>query len=193
MSADTWGRSSQHTHRTNTTPSITSMTSHHTQATKVSANYHQSSTTIVGEPSSPDPKTFERHWTAPSTSGGERVAFNTTRGVRTSAGAGSSQWQLAMETVIQYNFQNPDLLEEALESPGSGVVVVGKHNRVCEEGNKGLAIVGESVMKMVLKDQCYLFKVHESTLSPLLFISSITQTKKSIEKIILIYANRRHA
>ena len=57
------------------------------------------------------------------------------------------------------SLQNPDLLEEALESPGSGVNCVGKSHRHFSDGNRGLANVGEMVMKLVLTDQCYLFKV----------------------------------
>jgi hypothetical protein len=30
------------------------------------------------------------------------------------------------------------------------------------DGNRGLARVGEAIMKLVLLDQCYLFCVHES-------------------------------
>jgi len=70
-----------------------------------------------------------------------------------------------MQVILQYQFTNPDLLEEALESPGSGVSCVGDSHRHFTDGNKGLATVGEAVMKLVLKDQCYLFKIPEGKFS----------------------------
>ena len=68
------------------------------------------------------------------------------------------QWQAAIEATIGHQFNNPDLLEEALESPESGVMSVGSTHRDTEHGNKGLAHIGNAVMELVLKDQCYLLK-----------------------------------
>jgi hypothetical protein len=66
---------------------------------------------------------------------------------------------LAAATVLGYTFRDEDLLEEALESVGSGVLVVGASRRVCEAGNRELGVVGEAVMGLVLRDQCYLFRI----------------------------------
>lgn len=101
----------------------------------------------------------ERVWPSQQESGGNRTELTLARGIWSSAGSGSSQWLLAIQVVLQYEFTNPDLLEEALESPGSGVNCVGKSHRHCSDGNRGLANVGEMVMKLVLTDQCYLFKI----------------------------------
>lgn len=57
-----------------------------------------------------------------------------------------------------------DLLEEALESPGSGVTCVGKSHRHFLDGNAGLARVGEATMRLALRDQCYLFKIPKGKL-----------------------------
>jgi hypothetical protein len=67
--------------------------------------------------------------------------------------------RLAAATVLGYTFRDEDLLEEALESVGSGVLVVGASRRVCEAGNRELGVVGEAVMGLVLRDQCYLFRI----------------------------------
>jgi hypothetical protein len=100
--------------------------------------------------------TAEPMWSEQS-SGGERTMLVTNRrGIVTKTGI-EEGFDLAMGAIIQYKFKNPDLLEEALESQGSGKVVVGKSHRLCLDGNTGLGLVGEAVMKLVLKDQCYLF------------------------------------
>lgn len=51
----------------------------------------------------------------------------------------------------------PAVLEEALESIGSGVEIVGKGDyiRQTRHGNKQLSKVGESSIFLVLEDQCY--------------------------------------
>ncbi|KAH8813122.1 ribonuclease III domain-containing protein [Xylogone sp. PMI_703] len=90
---------------------------------------------------------------------GQRTGLVLPRGIYSSAGTGASQWLPAIETIIQYHFQDPDLLEEALESPGSGITCVGLSHRHLDDGNRGFSIIGEAAMKLVLKDQCYLFHV----------------------------------
>ena len=69
---------------------------------------------------------------------------------------------MRVQAILGHVFRNVDLLEEALESPGSGVTVVGKTQRHFLDGNRGLAKVGEAVMTLVLRDQCYLFYMTES-------------------------------
>ncbi|RFU28204.1 hypothetical protein B7463_g8137, partial [Scytalidium lignicola] len=90
---------------------------------------------------------------------GQRTELVLQRGIYSSAGIGASQWLQNIETIIQYHFRDPDLLEEALESPGSGITCVGSSHRHLDDGNRGFSIVGEAAMKLVLKDQCYLFQV----------------------------------
>ena len=65
----------------------------------------------------------------------------------------------AAAAILCYEFRDEDLLEEALESGGSGVRVVGRSKRVCERGNRELETVGEAVMGLVLRDQCYLLRI----------------------------------
>ena len=108
----------------------------------------------------------ERLWpTATQESGGHRTEPPLGRGVLTSAGKDESRWLEVLQIILQYQFQNPDLLEEALESPKSGVTCVGSSHRHFHDGNQGLAKVGEAVMKLVLLDQFYLFKIPESKYS----------------------------
>jgi hypothetical protein len=59
-----------------------------------------------------------------------------------------------MIPLLGYKFQDADLLEEALESIRSEVLVVGKLKRMRETGNRELGIVGEEVMRLVLRDRC---------------------------------------
>ena len=71
-----------------------------------------------------------------------------------------------IEQLIGYHFVQPwglAVLEEALESPGSGVMTVGgvQYLRRTQEGNKSFAKVGEAVMLLVLQDQCYGFSCSE--------------------------------
>jgi len=93
--------------------------------------------------------------------GGHRQEPYLARGVVSSPGPGEGQTQFhrVISTIIQHSFTNPDLLEEALESPGSGVTCVGSTHRHFSDGNRGLAVVGEAIMKTVLRDQCYILKI----------------------------------
>ncbi|KAF8848940.1 hypothetical protein BDZ45DRAFT_697976 [Acephala macrosclerotiorum] len=61
----------------------------------------------------------------------------------------------AVEATIVYHFHNRDLLIEAMESPESGIVCVGRSNRQVPNGNKPLAEVGKAVMELVMKDYFY--------------------------------------
>jgi hypothetical protein len=118
-----------------------------------------------GQPYSPSAGATiaQQAWPLHQESGGHRTEPTLSRGIWSSAGRGASQWLLAIKVILQYEFTNPDLLEEALESPGSGVNCVGKSHRHFSDGNRGLANVGEMLMKLVLTDQCYLFKIPEGT------------------------------
>jgi len=115
----------------------------------------------------------ERLWPSHQESGGHRTELTLARGIWSSAGDGASQWLLAIQVILQHEFKNPDLLEEALESPGSGVNCVGASHRHFADGNRGLANVGGMVMNLVLKDQCYLFKIPDGK-----FFQSQVKTRK---------------
>lgn len=144
---------SQHSH--NPAPSSPTLTAHSTPEAG-----------LGGQPYPPSAGTAiaERVWPSNQESGGHRTEPALARGIWSSAGSGSSQWLLAIQAILQYEFTNPDLLEEALESPGSGINCVGKSHRHFSDGNRGLANVGEMVMKLVLTDQYYLFKIPDGKL-----------------------------
>jgi hypothetical protein len=85
------------------------------------------------------------------------------RGVRSLAGQDSSKWLEHVQNIIQYRFHDPDILEEALESPGSGVTCVGNtHRNLGRGGNKRLAAVGTRAMELVLMSECYYVGTRES-------------------------------
>jgi hypothetical protein len=70
------------------------------------------------------------------------------------------RWREAVEQILGYVFNDPDLLEEALEAPGSGVMYVGggagrTPRFLDKEGNRGMAMVGEKAMELVLMEVCY--------------------------------------
>lgn len=90
---------------------------------------------------------------------GQRTELVLPRGIYSSPGIGASQWLQYIEKALDYCFQNPDLLEEALESPESGITCVGISHRHLDDGNIGFSVVGEAAMKLVLKDQCYVFQI----------------------------------
>jgi hypothetical protein len=62
------------------------------------------------------------------------------------------------------------LLEEALESYGSGVIVVGKSKRVCEGGNSELARVGESLVCCVLRADGYMYRMTDDEFGLVLLV-----------------------
>ena len=108
----------------------------------------------------------EQIWEPPQShaSGGQRTESKHQRGCVMPRAKIDDQgrWKRRVQDILSYEFQDCDLLEEALESPGSGVTVVEKTHRHFLDGNRGLAKVGEAVMTLVLRDQCYLYYVHES-------------------------------
>ena len=78
------------------------------------------------------------------------------RGVRKFAGHLSSKWLENVQQITKYKFRDPDILEEALESPGSGIRFVGNtHRDISDWGNKRLATVGTRIMESVLTTDCY--------------------------------------
>jgi len=57
------------------------------------------------------------------------------------------------QAIIQYQFNDSNLLVEALQSAGSGVTTIG--GRPLDEGHKRLALFGDSVLKTVVLQQWY--------------------------------------
>lgn len=57
------------------------------------------------------------------------------------------------EAVIDYSFQDANIVWEALQAPGSGVVRSG--TRSIRDGNKRLAIVGDAVLKLIINVENY--------------------------------------
>ena len=53
-----------------------------------------------------------------------------------------------LERRLGHIFHNPDLLGEALEAAGNGTQKIG--NREIEDGNKRLALLGDTILKMAL-------------------------------------------
>jgi hypothetical protein len=161
-SIDSWERPRSPSFITRPAVSSASQQSQHAAPSSPTLTAHSAPESGLGDQPYP-PKAgaavAERVWPSSQESGGHRTEPTLPRGIWSSAGSGSSQWLLAIQVILQYEFTNPDLLEEALESPGSGVSCVGKSHRHFSDGNRGLANVGEMVMKLVLTDQCYLFKV----------------------------------
>ncbi|KUJ24401.1 uncharacterized protein LY89DRAFT_551177, partial [Mollisia scopiformis] len=71
----------------------------------------------------------------------------------------------AIEELIVYQFENRDLLLEALESPKSGITCVGQGNRPIPDGNKALANLGKAVMNLALMEQLYEYQIPEYNLA----------------------------
>ncbi|RDL32944.1 uncharacterized protein BP5553_08383 [Venustampulla echinocandica] len=135
---------------------------HQTSFPQASSTTSWPSSTTCANPTSPHDIPKDRHSSSTThTSGGHRSTNIPPRGVAILAGSAESEWLRIIQTIIQYTFKNPDLLEEALESPNSGVTCVGQSHRHFEDGNRGLAKVGQSAMKLLLRDQCYLFQIPE--------------------------------
>jgi hypothetical protein len=99
------------------------------------------------------------------------------RGVLTRAGSREhqDQWQMALGAILNvHELFDPEygaaLYEEALESPGSGVIITttldaGKKQRVILKGNEPLSRVGEQAMRLVLTDRCYELHIPEGGLA----------------------------
>jgi ribonuclease-3 len=57
------------------------------------------------------------------------------------------------EEVIGYHFNNPTLLEEALQA--AGAAASNPHTKGDREGNKRLALLGDALLSMMLLDHWY--------------------------------------
>ena len=61
--------------------------------------------------------------------------------------------QEAVETITGYYFVNSDWLWEALQAAGSDVTMIG--SKSIPEGNKRLAVVGDTILNQALIDSWY--------------------------------------
>ncbi|KAI1112494.1 ribonuclease III domain-containing protein [Nemania sp. NC0429] len=57
------------------------------------------------------------------------------------------------QQILNHEFQNEELLWEALQTPGSNVPMLG--GRALTQGNKRLASLGDAVATMIIKHECY--------------------------------------
>ncbi|KAE8450641.1 hypothetical protein EG329_005985 [Mollisiaceae sp. DMI_Dod_QoI] len=136
-----------------------------TSTQRVVAEEAPSTVTLIGR-QTPGEKDFEQMIQSRMTPG-QRVALQPPRGVLSGPGPGAEQYVGdAVEAVIAYHFHNRDLLLEALESPGSGIVCVGEGKRQIPNGNKELANLGKAVMELALMEQFYQFQIPECKNSP---------------------------
>ena len=78
-----------------------------------------------------------------------------------------SSWPEMVQQALGYDFEDPNLLEEALESKGSGVGNVGQGDkmRTFERGNQGLSRVGDMVNRLVQADLAYRARKSEGSYS----------------------------
>lgn len=91
---------------------------------------------------------------------GERMQLKLPRGVLSRSGPTTDVEVIKrVERSIGYRFRNPELLLEALETPGSGMVCVGEGNRPVPHGNKPLAELGKAAMELALMQQYYILNI----------------------------------
>ncbi|KAF2137433.1 uncharacterized protein K452DRAFT_278680 [Aplosporella prunicola CBS 121167] len=72
----------------------------------------------------------------------------------------------AIETIVGYRFKNPNYLWEALQAHGSHVTKI--DGRFIGEGNKRLALVGDSVLRLVLLGDWYPSSFYTAGATPVL-------------------------
>ncbi|KAF7863863.1 hypothetical protein EAF04_006828 [Stromatinia cepivora] len=91
-----------------------------------------------------------------------RIIRLPSRGISHFNPATNKNWLPILQSYLSYRFTNSDILEEALETPKNGVTCVGKTRRICMDGNEGMAKLGEMVMRLVLREQYYLFSIPDA-------------------------------
>ena len=58
-----------------------------------------------------------------------------------------------VEEIIDYSFNDNDIIWEALQAPGSIVTLIG--TRRVPDGNKRLAILGDTILQLALIEDAY--------------------------------------
>lgn len=56
-----------------------------------------------------------------------------------------------VESITCYNFKDPLIAWEAIQAAGSGVYIIG--NRRIPDGNKRLAILGDTILKLAVIEE----------------------------------------
>ncbi|APA09637.1 hypothetical protein sscle_05g044070 [Sclerotinia sclerotiorum 1980 UF-70] len=110
----------------------------------------------ITSPTQPKTKTNPNPNSNPKTT---RIPRLPSRGIPHINPSTQKNWQPILQSYLSYSFLNPDILEEALETPKNGVTSVGTTRRICMDGNAGMAKLGEMVMRLVLREQFYLFSI----------------------------------
>lgn len=72
-----------------------------------------------------------------------------------------------IEDVIGYHFTNPLLIWEALQAPGSNVVAIG--GRRLADGNKRLAVLGDTVLQLAVAEDWFRGDESKGMKSPSLY------------------------
>lgn len=110
----------------------------------------------------PHPLDAEKYEQMVSVMTSQRKQPELPRGIITRAPAHTEDQLVdAIETKLRYRFRNRDLILEALENPGSGIVCVGRSKRLMPNGNQELSNLGKSVMEMRLMQQFYEIQLPE--------------------------------
>ncbi|KAH8164792.1 hypothetical protein CIB48_g3440 [Xylaria polymorpha] len=88
---------------------------------------------------------------------------------------------VAAQQILNYEFQNKDLLYEAMQTPGSNTASSNEHTLI--EGNKRLAGVGDAVITLVIKLDCYMMNRPIGEISQILqrVVSNHHFTSKCVE------------
>lgn len=125
---------------------------------KESLQYKTEQNYQIIEPEEKEEYYGEQSW-EPSSNvpGGQRLDQKHQRGVGGRASIhDQAHWKQIVQRILDYKFREIDLLEEALETKGNGIIVVGSTNRKCPLGNRSLAEVGRAIIELIIRDQIYL-------------------------------------
>ncbi|TGO30626.1 hypothetical protein BPAE_0004g00840 [Botrytis paeoniae] len=154
------------------TPSYKSRDQQAKTSSTTAATFSHYPTNHILPPASPSPSYKSRdpilNNISSSTSAGTSATNSTNRiirlpprGVAHFNPATNKNWLPILQSFLSYTFTNPDILEEALETPKNGVACVGRSMRICLDGNEGLAKLGEMAIRLVMREQFYLFSIPE--------------------------------
>ncbi|KAF7960838.1 hypothetical protein EAE96_000510 [Botrytis aclada] len=157
------------------TPSYKPSDQHANTSCTTAATFSHYPTNHILPPTSPSPSYKSRDPILNTISASPSITNPTTRitrlpprGIAHINPATNKNWLPILQSFLSYTFTNPDILEEALETPKNGVTCVGKSMRICLDGNEGLAKLGEMAIRLVMREQFYLFSIPEVQASQIL-------------------------
>ncbi|KAF7911092.1 uncharacterized protein EAF01_002600 [Botrytis porri] len=155
--------------------STKSRNQHANASSTTAATFSHYPTNHILPPASPSPSYKSRDPIFNTNSASSSVTNSTnriirlpSRGVAHFNPATNNNWLPILQSFLSYTFTNPDILEEALETPKNGVTCVGKSMRICLDGNEGLTKLGEMAIRLVMREQFYLFSIPEVKASQIL-------------------------